>query len=132
MQTKSVLETIFEWSKVRPLWMRDALRRIVLNGIPNDEDLKELSDLCKKEHGDQSIVLESKPLDSHHLPKCAEIDESVSISSIKNVKGVNQLAENQELEFGPDGLTIIYGRNGTGKSGYSRILKKAWQNKTSR
>ncbi len=125
MQTKSVLETIFEWSKDRPLWMRDALRRIVLSGIPTDDDLKELSDLCKKEHGDQSVLLESKPLDNQHLPKCAKIEESVSLLSIKNVKGVNQLAEKQELEFEPDGLTIIYGRNGTGKSGYSRILKKA-------
>lgn len=39
--------------------------------------------------------------------------------------GVNQLAAAQELAFEPDGLTVIYGQNGAGKSGYARILKRA-------
>ena len=38
---------------------------------------------------------------------------------------VNALAENQELPFSPQGMTIIYGNNGAGKSGYVKILKAA-------
>lgn len=43
---------------------------------------------------------------------------------------VNALASDQRLAFQPNGLTIIYGDNGSGKSGYSRILKKACRART--
>ena len=48
----------------------------------------------------------------------------VQITSIKNLHNVNALAEGQSLPIAPTGLTIIYGENGAGKSGYSRVLKK--------
>lgn len=50
-------------------------------------------------------------------------DATVRLVSVKDVTNVNQLAENQELTFAPDGLTVVYGNNGSGKSGYARILQ---------
>lgn len=47
---------------------------------------------------------------------------SLRITKISNVSGVNALTSDAEIEF-CDGLTILYGENGTGKTGYSRILK---------
>lgn len=44
------------------------------------------------------------------------------LKSIKNVKNVNLLLSNQEMNFN-DNLTVIYGSNGTGKTGYVRIVK---------
>ncbi len=38
---------------------------------------------------------------------------------------VNAIAENQHLPFRASGMTVIYGDNGSGKSGYSRVLKRA-------
>src|SRR5690606_13291184 len=38
--------------------------------------------------------------------------------------GVNALAQNQTVKFG-SGLTIVYGQNAAGKSGYTRVLKRA-------
>nr|WP_255435066.1 AAA family ATPase [Rhodoferax sp. BLA1] len=52
-------------------------------------------------------------------------DRLVQISAIKNLVNVNALAEGQSLPISLTGLTVIYGENGTGKSGYSRVLKKA-------
>ena len=49
----------------------------------------------------------------------------MSLASITDVKDVNNLAPDQELQMEPRGLSIIYGDNGTGKSGYVRILKSA-------
>jgi energy-coupling factor transporter ATP-binding protein EcfA2 len=48
---------------------------------------------------------------------------------LENIEGVNALTENQVIEFSPN-LTIIYGANGSGKSGYVRLLKKVFYSKT--
>ncbi len=50
-------------------------------------------------------------------------EESLEICGIKSVRGVNALAEGQDLEFHSD-LTILFGQNGSGKTGYARILKR--------
>lgn len=57
----------------------------------------------------------SKPTLSLH-------SQDVTLTKLSDVKGVNRLAENQELDFSPN-ITVIYGNNGVGKTGYSRILK---------
>jgi hypothetical protein len=41
------------------------------------------------------------------------------------VSAVNNLAPAQTLTFAPSGITVIYGDNAAGKSGYARILKRA-------
>lgn len=51
--------------------------------------------------------------------------EKIQLCSLKNVEGVNALQEGYNIEFS-SGLTLIYGENGAGKSGYTRLLKKAF------
>ena len=123
---KTIIETLLAWSqKDRPDWQRDALRRIVASGTPNEGDINELLDLCKKEHGDSSVTATAEPLEEKHLPVDPGEGESIGLASMETVTGVNQLAPDQKLEFQTDGLSIIYGANGSGKSGYVRVLKKA-------
>ncbi|WP_321424906.1 AAA family ATPase [uncultured Bacteroides sp.] len=50
-------------------------------------------------------------------------------NKLENIEGVNALTENQVIDFSPN-LTIIYGANGSGKSGYVRLLKKVFYSKT--
>lgn len=121
----TVLKKILSWSKSRPQWQQDALRRIVVDGSPDDHALAEILELCKKEYGDKRITTIPEPLSESHLPVDPGAGESIGLESISNVIGVNQLAIGQTLQFETNGLTIVYGPNGTGKSGYTRILKKA-------
>jgi energy-coupling factor transporter ATP-binding protein EcfA2 len=121
----TVFDTILNWSQERPLWQRDALRRIVLKGQLDASDLSELADLCKQGKGEKSITLKPEPLSKIHLPANPDEGESVSLLSICDVEGVNNLAAGQKLIFEQKGITIIYGDNGAGKSGYARILKRA-------
>jgi hypothetical protein len=53
----------------------------------------------------------------------ATTEESLELTSISKVTGVNALAPGQTLEFDPS-LTILFGQNGSGKTGYARILKR--------
>lgn len=53
----------------------------------------------------------------------AAAEESLELTSIDSVVGVNALAPDQTLTFDPS-LTILFGQNGSGKTGYARILKR--------
>lgn len=122
---KTVLETILEWSKDRPLWQRDALRRIIAQGRVTQEDVIELVELCKIGRGAPADKLTAIPLTDAHLPATPGQGAALTLMSIADVSGVNNLAPGQTLGFEPNGITIIYGDNGAGKSGYARILKRA-------
>jgi ABC-type multidrug transport system ATPase subunit len=122
---KTVLETILEWSKDRPLWQRDALRRIIVQGRVTQEDVIDLVELCKIGRGAPADKLAANPLTNAHLPATPGQGAALTLISIADVRGVNNLAPGQTLRFEPNGITIIYGDNGAGKSGYARILKRA-------
>lgn len=119
----NVLQEILEWSQGRPMWQRDALRRLVLNGELSDEDISSLTEICKSAHG-LAEQQETDPLAKEHMPDRAAGAVPVSLVSIFHHRGVNALAEDQTLNFAP-GLTVVYGDNGAGKTGYIRILKSA-------
>ena len=118
-----VLKEIMKWSRKRPIWQQDALRRLVLNGELLDEDISALTEICKSQQG-LAEQKKTNPLTEQHIPDRTAGAPPVSLASIHHQQGVNALAEDQTLSF-PSNLTIVYGDNGTGKTGYIRILKKA-------
>lgn len=124
-QPKSVFDSILEWSLTRPMWQRDALRRIVAKGKLSPEDKADLVRLCLKGQGQDGIALEGAPLIAEHVPAVAAAGSAITITSIARVSGVNRLAADQTLPFASSGITVVYGDNGVGKSGYARILKRA-------
>ena len=122
---KTVLEAILDWSVDRPAWQRDALRRIIAKGRLTVNDFDELVELCKIGRGGQAAELKALPLEKGHLPANPGQGEAVTLISVADVDGANNLAPAQTLAFEPKGITVIYGDNGAGKSGYARILKRA-------
>jgi energy-coupling factor transporter ATP-binding protein EcfA2 len=122
---RTVLEAILEWSSDRPAWQRDALRRIIAKGKLDSEDISQLVELCKIGRGAEAGDLKAIPLERAHLPANPGEGDAVTLISVDDVSGTNNLAPAQTLTFEPKGLTIIYGDNGAGKSGYARILKRA-------
>lgn len=126
-QPETVLEAVLRWSNTRPLWLRDALRRVVQQASITDTDIQELKSICLAEHGTDPAFAKTMAttLDAADLPASPTAANSVSLVSISAVEFANQLAPGQTLSFAPSGLTVIYGDNGSGKSGYSRILKRA-------
>src|SRR5690606_34695404 len=95
----TVLQEILEWSQERPAWQRDALRRLVLDGELSEEDIDDLTEICKSSRGlaEQRDVL---PLGREHVPD-RTAGAPVSLVSIFHQRGVNALADNQTLKFGP-------------------------------
>ncbi len=120
----SVYADILSWSLTRPDWQRDALRRLFLNPQLEPNDIEELLQICKAEHGLLDHNVSHEPLASHHFQEPDSSLPPVSLTSISNVQNINALAPGQTLSFSPEGITVIFGNNASGKSGYIRLLKK--------
>lgn len=122
----TLLAQILQWSNssLKP-WQQDAARRLFQNTLDN-EALDDLYAMLKS-----SVGLEDPhgriptPLCQDHLPVTSAKDDAAVLVALKDVRNVNRLAANQSLHFSKQGVTVIYGANGTGKSGYSRVLKRA-------
>jgi energy-coupling factor transporter ATP-binding protein EcfA2 len=118
----NVVGDLQTWLEDQPIWLTEALNRLLSKSNLDDQDIEDLTELCKKVHGlsDKEIIITGGINDD----KDSSNQGPVKIVSIHHIEGVNALAENQKLEFGPN-LTVVYGDNGAGKSGYTRILKQA-------
>ena len=91
-EPKTVLQCIFEWSLQRPLWQRDALRRIISQGRSKKAIFCELTELCKQGKAGITAGIQPIPLEQSHLPANPDEVASISFISIKDVNGVNNLA----------------------------------------
>ena len=52
-------------------------------------------------------------------------NKRVKLKAVSALENVNTLAKRQELSFNLNGLTVIFGENGSGKSGYARVIQRA-------
>lgn len=114
---EQVLADIVEWSEDCPAWQRDALRRLYEHNELSNTDLQQLVELCKNGGVGAQHLSISTVKDSISTSK------TVNLRSVNRVSNINALASDQYLNFSESGLTVIYGANGSGKSGYARILK---------
>ena len=114
----SLEHRIVEWAQQRPPWQRMVLKRIA-EGSPLSSD--EVSALVN------SLIAATEPrTDSFELADLAVSradDPPVRLLSIVELEHVNALQLDESLTFEPAGLTIVYGDNGSGKTGYARVLK---------
>ena len=123
---QQAFDAILQWSQDRPPWQRDALRRLVLQGTLTEKDIVELTAICC------TAAVVSTPLATEHLRAAGVLGQAVSLLRVVEPTGINALPRDQQLEFAKTGLTIIYGDNGSGKSGYVRVLKHACRTRDGR
>lgn len=122
----SILQEILVWTQGLPLWQSDAVARLLAKQTLAADDLEDLYALLKVTHGiADPMDRKPKPLAADQIPVPVKATTRVELRAMKNMRHVNAIAEHQRLAFGTAGLTVIYGDNGSGKSGYSRVLKRA-------
>lgn len=112
-------ELIIAWSQERPTWQREVMRRVAVGESLSDDDYDRLVEaiLGAQVQAEGRFGLEQlSEAVSEELPVC--------IIAIEEPKHVNALESKEPLSFEPQGLTIVYGDNGSGKSGYARLLKR--------
>lgn len=120
-----IIQKIVSWASEQPAWIDDAIRRLLTDSL-TQADLHELAALAKSHHGLPDPQAASPVrLDPSTLPSPVQTGVDVSLIALRNPKNLNAIDSNQALTFHAKGLTVVYGHNGAGKSGYARALKKA-------
>ena len=121
----SILSEIIDWAVEQTNWKQDAIRRIIEQGNYTDEDVSEISKILLHKNGFTDSALSPVLIDKDKFQNIENTNNNkVILKKIESPKNVNALFDKAKLQFALEGITIIYGENGVGKSGYSRILKK--------
>ena len=112
------------WANQQDEWVKQLVSEVILSKkIVADAKLDSLYDLFLREKGLTSgdPVGRSKLGDDQNIFQ-ANVD--FSLVRLDNLQHVNALAQDQVLDFNPK-LTIVFGENASGKTGYVRVLKQA-------
>ena len=111
-----MVDNIATWFNEQPAWMREAVETYMIT----ESKISELAEIC---------LLEAKGADCSKY-KVSETNllsmgtgSSFAIKQISGIKGVNAIDTDKPMDFSGKGMNVIYGTNGSGKSGYIRIFK---------
>ncbi|MDP2144071.1 MAG: AAA family ATPase [Gallionella sp.] len=119
----ATLDDFEAWLAERHKWLQTAAARLLSAGIPSDDEISALADLCIAESTkNPKAKFESIPIGafSQSTP-----GKPLRIEKLNKVCGVNAIKDNASLDFGSSNISVIYGTNGAGKSGFARLLKHA-------
>lgn len=121
--TDVALHPFEQWLTERHKWLQTAAARMIkARALPDAVAINDLADLCILEASKQET-------DQFECVAAGALAQSASqppirLSKISEVTGVNAIKDGATLDFGAAGLFVIYGANGSGKSGYSRLIKQ--------
>lgn len=119
------IDDIISWSASQQPWRRDCLRRLAIANDLTEADQDELLTMIKQAAGFKLASEPPAPIAFTKEHFGGGEQPTVVLKGIANVEGVNRLVAKASLRFCPKALTIVYGRNGSGKSGFVRILRTA-------
>lgn len=109
---------IKDWLNSQHEWLQEAALRLLKQGSLTSVDITDLVNLIKTP---------SKPGSAARIyPTIGSSAPSsgLRLVSIGPIVGIDALGPRKPLEFGKGSLTAVYGKNGSGKSGYTRIISK--------
>lgn len=113
----TIEDDIIAWGLGRPGWQQD-----VLADLANGEQYgpTRIIDLVDKMLAGRNNAPNGKAKCIHVK---SAVTKQVNLVSITDLCGVNALVNGQSLGFATTGITVVYGDNGSGKSGYARLIK---------
>ena len=128
-QQVETLETeVKKFADGLPYWAKFLAEKILSGNTISENDI-DTSCSYLLEHLKLKEETEKPEIEiDYNAENAGNYKSDLHLTKLENVEGVNALTENQTIEFSPN-LTIIYGANGSGKSGYVRLLKNVFYSK---
>ena len=116
---QNILNFLWEWAESNGNWAKYLVTLVLRNyDYPEPEEIKQVYNVFLSSVG----LLETSPISEIDRPVFSSQKKDLQLLSLDSVKGINRLAPEQSLVFSKN-VTVVYGDNGTGKTGYGRILK---------
>lgn len=115
----ALLDDVVAWAATRAWWQQQLLARLARGETIAEAGVSELADSIL---GPEPTAPAGGWLGELTLPERSTEDQ-VRLVAVSDVTNVNRLLADQRLTFGSTGLTVIFGSNGSGKSGYARIIQ---------
>lgn len=107
---------LLEYAEGKQDWLKSLIQEAIdTNGSITENRLDEIFENLKN----------NSPISSQtnlNVTQTTTTDK-ILFKTLKHISGVNALSENQTIKFSQD-VTVLYGLNGSGKSGYFRILNE--------
>ena len=123
--TAAIHAELIQWFATVPAWQSYAFRTLLGSQHLGESELSRVFEAAQIDLGLAEGRNRPSRLSEADLPTEAPTSSVLpKLQSIGDLVSVNMLSGGQRLTFGPN-LTIIYGANGAGKSGYARVLKLA-------
>lgn len=111
---------IIEWVHDQPYWVQLAVSQLCANQEITDDLVDNLLAALKTADGQSK----DHKIDLPSLLKARSTSVGdIRLLSVGDIEGIDALAPRSPLPFDQK-LSVIYGNNGSGKSGYARILKR--------
>lgn len=118
------LDDFEAWLGNRHKWLQTAAHRLIESKVaPKEPELAELSKLCLGEASGTGTLAFATVVPGSMAQ--AAVRPALHIRGLSEIRGVNKITDRASLNFGMGNLTVVYGTNGSGKTGFSRVLKQA-------
>jgi len=121
---KTAKRLLVDWANFQDGWVRTVVGEVLASGISLDAtalDVIYAQFLSEKGFG----VSEAVAVPAIELgDESAEVQSVLRLVRLEDIKGVNALAPDQKIDFNSR-VTVVFGENGAGKTGYTRVLKRA-------
>ena len=113
---ENLQQKVINWVKTLKGWQCELAYRLLIKEKLENSDIDEIVSMLKEEKQFEDKVFPNISISINGV--------SIVLLSIDSLENIEYLSPRNALKFAEKGLTVIYGKNGTGKSGYTRILKK--------
>jgi ABC-type transport system involved in cytochrome c biogenesis ATPase subunit len=125
----SLNSEIEKFAESLPYWAKYLSSKLLSGASISDTDIDTAYTYVLEDAGIKPSTEKPAIVISCDNASCDDFKDDLLLTSLQNLKGVNALVENQKIDFCPQ-VTIIYGVNGSGKTGYTRLLKKAFHSRS--
>ncbi|MEI8172453.1 MAG: ATP-binding protein [Deltaproteobacteria bacterium] len=135
VETKTTVKTVTLESEINlfanalPYWAKSLSKKLLSSETISDDNIDTSYSYLLEDAGLRTKTARPELNIDYIGEQLTSYKMDLRLSKLHSVEGVNALVENQIIEFSPN-FTVIYGVNGSGKSGYVRMLKKAFFNRT--
>ncbi|HEY7934855.1 MAG TPA: hypothetical protein VID48_13625 [Solirubrobacteraceae bacterium] len=120
---ESARQLLVGWANEQDGWVRELVGEVLTRReVIKDEGLERVFTRFLAENKLSEEEAQTVPW----IERGAEADQweaELKLNVLSDVQSVNALAGSQTIEFNPS-LTVFFGENGSGKTGYTRILKR--------